>query len=134
MNLVYSADHLAPELVWTGEFMDAGRHWTKRGTGNQDPSGEKVIKLTTERFFPTEAKFKGYSLDPAGNPTFKIVIGPSLLDDAWKPGETGTLVRTLTLNGGSNPMEIQLGNAAVTGSEKITLTPGQPMTITYNLK
>ncbi len=26
VNLVYSADHLAPELVWSGEFMDAGRH------------------------------------------------------------------------------------------------------------
>ncbi len=134
VNLVYSADNLAPELVWAGEFMDAGRHWTNRGTGNQDPSGEKVIKLTNKRFLPTEAKFKGYSLDPAGNPTFKVAIGSALLDDSWKSGETGTLVRTLTLTGGSTPLEIPLGNAAVTGSEKTKLTPGKPVTITYQLK
>ena len=134
VNLVYSADHLAPELVWTGEFIDAGRHWTNRGTGNQDPSADKILKLTTKRFFPSEAKFKGYSLDPSGNPTFKLAIGPALLDDAWKPGETGTLIRTLTLTGGKDPIEIQLGNAAVTGSETATLTPGQPLIIVYDLK
>ena len=133
VNLVYSADNLAPELVWAGEFMDAGRHWTDRGQGNQNPSGENVSKLTNTRFLPSEARFKGYSLDPDGNPTFKVAIGPALLDDSWKPGETGTLLRTLTLTGGSAPLEIPLGNAAVTGSEKTSLTPGKPVTITYRL-
>ena len=137
VNLVYSADNLAPELVWAGDFMDAGRHWTNRGSGNQEPSGKKVIKLTKKRFLPPEARFKGYSLDPAGNPTFKIAIGPALLDDSWKPGETGTLVRTISIvspTGVVPVMEIPLGNAAVTGSEKTTIASGKPTTIIYNLK
>ena len=133
LNLVYSADNLAPELVWTGEFMDAGRHWTNRGQGNQPPSGVNVIKLTKARFLPEEARFRGYSLDPQGNQTFNITIGKQVLSDAWKPGKEGTLLRTLTLTGGSE-LKIDLGNAQVVGSESTTLTPGKPVTLTYILK
>ncbi len=90
VNLVYSADNLAPELVWAGDFMDAGRHWTNRGQGDQPPSSEKVITLTNQRFLPTESRFKGYSLDKQGNPNFVVQIGKQIFSDSWKPGETGT--------------------------------------------
>ncbi|MES2981644.1 MAG: PA14 domain-containing protein [Verrucomicrobiota bacterium] len=133
MNLVYSADNLAPELIWSGDFMDAGRHWTNRGQGNQPPSGTNVIKLTKARFLPAEARFRGYSLDSQGNPTFKVSIGNQILSDAWKPGKDGTLLRTLTLTGGSE-LKISLGNADVAGAESISLAPGKPTAITYKLK
>ncbi len=133
VNLVYSADNLAPELVWSGDFMDAGRHWTNRGQGNQAPAGANVIKLTNTRFLPKEARFKGYSLDSQGNPTFNVSIGKLALTDSWKPGKDGSLLRTLTLTGGSE-MIITLGNAAVAGAESVTLAPGKPTTITYTLK
>ncbi len=133
LNLVYSADNLATELIWSGDFMDASRHWINRGQGNQPPSGENVIKLTTSRFLPAEARFKGYSLDNQGNPTFKVSIGRQSLSDAWIPGKDGTLLRTLTLTGGSE-LKIPLGNAAVAGAESASLTPGKPVTLTYHLK
>lgn len=132
VNLVYSADNLAPELVWSGDFMDAGRHWTNRGQGNQAPSGANVIKLTKDRFLPAEARFKGYSLDKQGNPTFKISIGKANLTDSWKASDKG-LERTLTLDGGSK-LEIPLGNAEVAGAQTTTIEPGKPATITYTLK
>jgi mono/diheme cytochrome c family protein len=137
VNLVYSADNLAPELVWAGNFMDAGRHWTGRGQGNQPPSGDDVINLTKTRFLPQEARFKGYSLDKYGNPTFTVAIGAAIFTDSWKPGETGTLVRTLSLTSAAGipvPMEIPLGNAETTGAESVTVTPGKPATVTYDLK
>ncbi len=135
VNLAYSADHLAPELVWAGDFMDAGRHWTNRGQGNQPPSSEKVSKLTTERFLPSEARFRGYSLDPQGNPTFRITMGNQTLSDSWKPGPNRTLLRTLTLEGGSGTLEIPLGkDVTITAAETATLAPGRPTTITYSLK
>jgi hypothetical protein len=92
-----------------------------------------VIKLTKARFLPEEARFRGYSLDPQGNPTFNITIGKQVLSDAWKPGKEGTLLRTLTLTGGSE-LKIDLGNAQVVGSESTTLTPGKTVTLTYILK
>lgn len=137
LNLAYSADNLAPEILWTGQFINAGLHWTDRGQGFQAPAGTSVFKLTSKRFLPENAKFKGYSLDPDGNPTFKISIGAAILTDEWKPGETGTLVRTLSivsLTGRLPAMEIPTGNAKITDSETITLTSGTPVTITYRLK
>ncbi|MBC7979991.1 MAG: c-type cytochrome [Armatimonadetes bacterium] len=134
LNLAYSADHLAPTLIWIGEFMNAGRHWTDRGTGNQAPSGDNLVKLANSRSLPDSARFKGYTLDPAGNPTFKIQIADQILSDNWKPGPDQTLLRTLLLNGGTSTLEIPLGDPAITGSATATLTPGTPATITYRLK
>jgi mono/diheme cytochrome c family protein len=132
LNLAYSADNLAPELVWAGDFIDAGRHWTNRGQGNQPPSGDMVIKLTDRRYLGAEARFRGYSLDSMGNPSFKIVIGDQLLTDAWKPGETGTLVRTLTLTGGSAALDIPAGgDTSVVSSQSVNLTPGRSATLIY---
>lgn len=137
VNMVYSADNLAPELIWAGTFIDAGRHWTNRGQGFQPPLADEVVKLTNQRFLPAEAIFKGYSLDKQGNPTFRVNIKAVELTDSWKPGETGTLIRTLSLGsktGRVAPMDIPLGNAAVTGADKVTVTPGKPVTVTYQLR
>jgi mono/diheme cytochrome c family protein len=137
LNLAYSADNLAPELVWAGNFMDSGRHWTGRGQGNQPPAGETIFPLTKSRYLPAGARFKGYSLDEHGNPTFNVSIGSAILSDSWKPGETGTLVRTLSLtsaDGATVPMEIPLGNAEVTGAGNVTLMSGKPAIITYQLR
>ena len=62
-----------------------------------------------------------------------IAIGDQLLSDSWKPGESDTLVRTLSLNTGPS-IEIPLGDSAVTGAEKIIVSPGNPATLVYKLK
>jgi len=164
VNLAYSADHLAPALIWTGEFMDGSRHWIERGQGNQPPAGERVVKLSTARALPPEARFRGYKLDAAGNPTFSSQLGQRRLLDAWKPGSsTGSaeLVRTLTLTGSGDSLELpladqlaarpagagvwQLGdaielvaeNAAIEirdGKAFLKLAPGQATTLTYRWK
>jgi hypothetical protein len=91
-----------------------------------------VIKLTNKRYLPEEAKFKGYSLDTHGNPTFKIAIGSATLNDSWITNDKG-LVRTLSLKGGSK-LEIPLGNAEITGADSATVDPGKPTVINYTLK
>jgi mono/diheme cytochrome c family protein len=134
VNMAYSADNLAPELLWTDGFIDAGRHWTDRGMGFQAPIGENVVTLTAQRFLPPSARFKGYSLDPKGNPTFHVKMEGQLLRDAWAPGENGSLIRTLSLTGGSSVLEIPLGdNPEVTPAKSVSLSPGKPVTVTYKL-
>lgn len=134
VNMVYSADNLAPELVWTGGFIDAGLHWTNRGQGFQSPMSEGVVTLTKQRFLPPSAQFKGYSLDPKGNPSFHIQIDGQLLKDTFTPGVDGSLLRTLTLTGGSSVLEIPLGdNPAITPQKSVSLPPGKPVTVTYKL-
>lgn len=120
LNLAWSADHLGPELLWKGDFIDAGRHWTDRGQGNEPPAGEGVIKLP-KTDLPEGARFRGYTLDPAGNPTFTIRIGEQTLTDSWKPGENQTLIRTLLLKGGTQPLHLG----------ETQLTPGQSAITTH---
>ncbi len=155
VNLAYSADHFAPELVWTGAFMDAGHHWTDRGIGNEPPAGENVVKLSTSPALPESARFKGYKLDAAGNPTFSVKIGEQTLLDSWKPSAS-TLVRTLTASGGTltllvgenatqqgqtlsfgDKFTVQATGAQIqtsSGKSTLTLAPGKPATLTYHWK
>ena len=164
VNLVYSADNLAPELIWTGAFMDGSRHWVERGQGNQPPAGEGVVKLSGSPSLPKEARFRGYKLDPAGNPTFSVQIGKQTLLDSWKPAgstQTPAFVRTLSVKGQGGPVEIllseklpvqktrdkefSLGNELSLLAEGATpetrdgktflkLSPGQSATLTYRWK
>lgn len=147
MNLAWSADLLGPGLIWTGDFIDAGRHWTDRGQGNQEPAGKNVVKLSDKRLLPADATFKGFSLDPGGNPTFRIQIGEQLLMDAWVPGERNSLIRTLTLEGGSAKLLIPLNGLPVSANLKISgpasgiqeadglqrmeIQPGKPLRVSY---
>ncbi len=135
LNLAYSADNLAPELIWTGAFMDGGLHWTDRGMGNQvPPAGDDVIRLSKSRALPATARFRGYKLDPEGNPIFSVQIGEQFLLDSWR-ADSGTLVRKLTVT--VAPLEIQIPQAegitidGTGGKTTLTLTPGQTITLTY---
>lgn len=135
LNMAYSADHLAPELLWTGDFIDAGRHWTNRGHGNQKPAGENVTTLTQKRYLPPEARFAGYTLDQDRNPTFKVKLDDQTLADSWKPDSNRKLLRTLSLTGGQEPLTIDLGeNTEITPESTITLQPGETKTIEYTLR
>ena len=155
VNLAWSADHLAPELIWTGPFMDGGHHWTDRGVGSEPPAGENVVKLTQSKALPLAARFRGYQLDPQGNPTFASQLGEQIIRDSWQASQN-SLTRTLTLKGGTQPVEIliaeklpissdkpgtyQLGDTltlsganldAKDGRLTLKLTPTQPVTLTY---
>jgi mono/diheme cytochrome c family protein len=162
VNLAYSADHLAPGLIWTGDFMDASRHWRERGQGDQPPAGDHVVTLADARALPAEARFRGYLLDPAGNPTFLVQIGEQILRDSWSPaGPEGApaLIRTLELKDSGPVLEIPLsgqlnplsesewtleGALSITvegasietrcGSFALVLSPNQPATLIYRWK
>ncbi|MES2474290.1 MAG: c-type cytochrome [Verrucomicrobiota bacterium] len=119
LNLAYSADHLAPELLWTGKFIDGAPKWIERGTDNNPPAGENVVQLSKQRFLPKEAHFKGYKLDPNGNPTFLVRIGKQILRETWKATDApdqiaaarqSAITRELTVNGDGPPIEILLSD------------------------
>ena len=134
LNLAYSADNLAPALLWTGKFIDGSYKWNQRGTDNNPPAGEKVVQISSSRTLPATARFRGYKLDPAGNPTFSVQIDKQILLDSWR-AESGTLVRKLTITG--SPLEIQISQPAgitiegADGKPTLTLTPGKSVTLTY---
>jgi len=126
VNLAYSADHLAPELAWTGAFMDGGLHWTNRGVGSQPPAGEKVSTLTSKPAMPENSRFRGYQLDAAGNPTFHSTHGDLKVSDAYR-ASGATLIRTLSVEGDGTPIPILITDSAtnnhVNGTAKVMPQP-----------
>jgi mono/diheme cytochrome c family protein len=145
LNLAWSADHLGPELLWTGAFLDGTAKWLDRGTANNPPAGQNVVTLGPCKSLPAEARFKGYKLDPAGNPTFVVQIGNQILTDSWR-AENETLQRTLAINRGS-PLKIVISDPAISaklsidtddgalkGASRMTLPPGKPRTLIYRWK
>jgi mono/diheme cytochrome c family protein len=163
VNLAYSADNLATELIWTGNFMDASRHWTDRGQGDQDPAGENVVKLSGSPALPKDSRFRGYKLDAAGNPTFSVQVGKQFVLDSWKPGTVEgapALTRTLSAKGqgaveilitdkandwAKNGDTYSFGNSVLIktdhdqfetreGKVFLKLAPGESTTLTYRWK
>lgn len=135
VNFAYSADRLAPELIWKGEFIDAARHWTERGQGAQAPAGDHVVKLTNEAAYDKSAKFLGYKLDKAGNPTFSVQVGQNgetRVLDAYQAGSPGgtALERTLSVVGKGSPVSILISSqAAVTATSPKEITLGNAVVV-----
>ncbi len=113
VNLAYSADHFAPELLWTGDFIDAGHHWTDRGIGNEPPAGQNVVHPTSTPALPAGALFRGYKLDPAGFPTFSVKSGELVLLDSYTASPPSALIRQLKVSGKSTtPTQLVLADTA----------------------
>ena len=91
LNLAFDADKMQWAMIWNGDFIDAGLHWTGRGKGFQAPAGKDVISLTgfppfallddPQARWPGEKsraknyRFKGYRLDDNDHPGFRYLYG-----------------------------------------------------------
>jgi hypothetical protein len=149
INLAYSADHFAPELLWTGDFLDGANKWAERGTADNPPAGQNVVHPTKASALPESARFTGYEIDAEGNPTFCVAIGSSTLTDSYHAAPN-SLVRKLTLTGSGPAVDLLVSDkpdeATLTISadgaplEKsrnrttLKLTPGKSVTLTYRWK
>ena len=115
-NLAFDANDLRLALIWQGAFIDAARHWTDRGGGNQPPLGDNILSLAKGPAFatldsqsspwPKQAtkelgyQFRGYRLTKDDRPTFLYDLGKVHVADfpnAVAAGENPTLRRTLTV-------------------------------------
>jgi mono/diheme cytochrome c family protein len=115
LNLAFDANELRLALLWRGAFIDAGRHWSDRGDGQQPPLGDDILKLPAGASFavldksdaawPTTApkqqgwKFKGYRLTSDDRPTFQYALGDVKIEDFPNPtsDKEPTLRRILKL-------------------------------------
>jgi len=118
------------------------------------------VKVSNESALPAGAKFRGYQLDAAGNPTFSAQVGTAAVLDAWRPAAISqpALTRKLSVTGSGQAVKIVLSDilnaktakngdlslneklfihlegAKASTAGKITslaLRPGQSATLTY---
>jgi mono/diheme cytochrome c family protein len=154
INLAFDAQALGLTMVWTGAFIDAGRHWNGRGQGNQPPAGENLATLGKGRFFalladPNEKwpaaaqdalpfRFRGYRMDKAQQPTFLYELGTTKVTDQPLPDFSNNkraLRRTLVLESASalgQPLWLRLAQGkgvAAAGTNAFTLGNGATLTL-----
>jgi mono/diheme cytochrome c family protein len=154
VNLAFDADALGLTMVWTGAFIDAGRHWNGRGQGNQPPAGENLAELGKGRAFalladPNEKwpaaaqaalpfRFRGYRMDKAQQPTFLYDLGATKVSDESLPAFSNNkraLKRTLTFTSESalaQPLWLRLAqgkNLAAAGTNAFALGNGATLTL-----
>ncbi|MEP4078945.1 PA14 domain-containing protein [Haloferula sp.] len=126
VNLAYSSDHLAPELIWSGKFIDAGRHWLNRGVGKQKPAGDNVVHPTSQAAMPEGTRTRGYRLDLQGNPTFLSRYKGVDIEDSYRSGSK-KLIRTLKASGKGLAVPIVLvdnaSNFGVKGEINSSVSP-----------
>lgn len=114
VNLAFSGDSVSLDMLWTGNFIDAGRHWKDRGQGNQTPAGDQLVKVNRGLAFailesqttlwPATSNenlkpvFKGYNLDKQQQPTFIYHFGSIAISDKPIPKADGSgLTRTIVV-------------------------------------
>jgi azurin len=122
VHLAFDASTMHPALMWRGDFMNAGRHWSGRGQGNQPPAGDEVVKLPQFHQFGSLAdakevwpdapsrkanevnksplSFKGYRLNAQRYPTFMYTFAGAKIDDFPAPIANATgFTRVVTIKG-----------------------------------
>ncbi len=125
-NVCFDADQMNLAMLWRGAFIDAHKHWTDRGGGNQSPLGYAVIQPVptgvgiavledpVKTAWPERKRhaeglnFHGYTLDQQGRPTFSYSQGDMKIEESYTPSGTDAdpkarIVRTLKLSGTANP-------------------------------
>lgn len=106
VNYAYNLTQGALLQIWKGDFLNTTDMWYERGEPQTaKPSGAAIIlagtcpvydnTLTTDSI--ADYTYKGYTLSPAGYPTFKFIYKGHQIQDQITPTEKG-LKRVMTIN------------------------------------
>ncbi len=99
VNIAFDGENGLPSLVWRGRFFDAYDTWFTRAAPFGEPLGEGVKEFPAAE---TSGRFRGYTLDEAGNPTFIQMRGGIEVKEHFEVCD-GKLIRTIEWSGGSAP-------------------------------
>jgi hypothetical protein len=110
-------------MMWQGDFINAGRHWTDRGSGYEPPAGENILKLHdgspfeklsgADAAWPTKTprelgwRFKGYRLTKDDRPTFMYSNDKLAITDFPNPvsrDKDTVMTRKFTVSGAGDAL------------------------------
>lgn len=94
VHFAFDADACRLAIVWKGRFLDAYNAWFSRMDPTAEPLGHTVKRLSGP--FTPGLRFKGYTLDTAGVPTFRYTDGEAEVLDRIIPDNAGGFTRTIT--------------------------------------
>ncbi|MCB1098972.1 MAG: hypothetical protein KDN22_25595 [Verrucomicrobiae bacterium] len=94
IHFAFDADKCRLAILWKGRFLDGYNPWFSRMTPTAEPLSDdvKILKLEAR----PGLRFKGYTLDETGVPTFRYTDGTSDFLDRIEPDGNGGLTRSIT--------------------------------------
>jgi len=132
LHFVFDPVAAGPTLLWSGRFIDAGRHWTNRGSGLELPMGRDISVLAKgiawQTTMPEEwpaydtdetemdirnrlVDYLGYQLESDRlGVTFRYRIGGQEIKDHYRPVDGSKLQRTIS-HPGDAPLYLKLMEA-----------------------
>jgi len=109
INLSFDAMRMQWNQIWRGDFVNAGGHWSGRNEKYLPPAGSDEQYLTLQPPFthlqspdatwpkdaglrnsPEGYRFRGYRLNPEGEPAFFYTFNDFLIEDRPEPITTAT--------------------------------------------
>ena len=125
IHIAYDGLGARPALVWRGAFFDAYSTWYVRAAPIEKPLGEEVFPFENE---DGDRRFRGYEVDPAGNPEFLFSDNGRMVRDKFEVTD-GVLVRTVSWEEGETPVV-----AHPKGVEREEKADGETLTVIYSWK
>lgn len=112
VNLLWDANYMRLRQVWRNDFTNAAVHWNGRGSGQAEAIGDNIVTFHAADPFAilekpdtawpsrqefagdipglkSSARFKGYSLDQEGRPTFMYSIAGLDVEEFFRPEKVG---------------------------------------------
>ena len=97
VNLAFDAEHLRLATIWRGKFIDPSGVWRGQGSGEARPMG-RPIQFTKgpdldsldhpwvdDGGRPPKHRFRGYTLDPQQQPTFRYEVDDLAVQETYHP-------------------------------------------------
>lgn len=94
IHIAYDGDKGRPALAWRGRFFDAYSTWFVRAAPFESPLEKEVFAWPKESVQDTPG-YRGYRLDPDGNPTFLTRVDGVEVEETFRV-ENGKLHRVVT--------------------------------------
>ena len=108
-NIAFSTENCNLDLIWKGDFINAGRHWVGRGQGAEAPASKDVVRLfksvpwlNADGSQALKVKLKGYSMDKTGSPTFSYLVDSDLMVSDHFVSSAGSFQRVMNIESKSD--------------------------------
>ncbi|MFC4992564.1 PA14 domain-containing protein [Rubritalea tangerina] len=138
VNIAFSTQHCAPEIMWRGPFINGGRHWTGRGQGFEAPMSSYSVSLAAKKApyryvregevdwsGTSEVQFVGYVLDTLRYPTFRYRVDGNEVREKVEPSVSGMKRKLEVVSPGGGKLGIVLGNGSAVQNGRVLEIDGK---------
>lgn len=137
LNFCFDAGDCRLRTVWRGDFLDCWAYYKSNGKATAALLGKVLRQLPADESLQKRVKFRGYTVDAAGLPTFEYERDGAQFRERITAEGKG-LVRRFEVSA-TQPIVLPLepdttSSAGTVGKDTLTLTPAEAKSFTLTLR